>query len=63
MAREAATFEEVDLHACQDPAEQLDGTVSREEGVAAECLATRLDALKDCECESCRTVEEVGTVP
>jgi hypothetical protein len=36
----------VDLH-------QLDGTVSREEEGAAEHLAARLDALKDCEGESC----------
>jgi N-acetylglucosamine-6-sulfatase len=42
---------------------QLDGTVSREEEVAAGYLAARLDALEDCEGESCRTAEEAGTVP
>ena len=53
----------MEIYACQDPADELDGSVSREEEVAAEYRAARLDALKDCEGESCRTAEEVGTVP
>jgi hypothetical protein len=63
VAREAVAFREVEIYACQDPADELDGSVSREEEVAAEYRAARLDALKDCEGESCRTAEEVGTVP
>ena len=42
---------------------QLDGTVAREEEGAAGRLAARLDALEGCEGESCRTAEEVETVP
>ncbi len=42
---------------------QLDGTVAREEEGASGRLAARLDALEGCEGESCRTAEEVETVP
>jgi hypothetical protein len=42
---------------------QLDGTVSPEEESAAEYLAARLDALKDCEGESCRVAEEAESAP
>jgi N-acetylglucosamine-6-sulfatase len=42
---------------------QRDGTVSHVEEGAAGHLAARLDALEDCEGESCRTAEEVETMP
>jgi hypothetical protein len=60
VAREAVAFREVEIYACQDSADALDGTVSREEEVAAEYRAARLDALKDCEGEFCWTAEEWG---